>query len=572
MGVSGNSGGAFSFHQSDSRNNEGLSQVKIQHALVIGVFFSCLQLFAEKGERIDPLRIGKEESVNAEGIKLKVFKDAQMRPIPTVGAAGYIVNPKTKERKGDVFIPYDLWFASQCLAMWDCKGGKIYLAQMTLNPPPTPDTRILMDAYNQWKESAKFADDGSQTEAWLAGFAKAELEEPVQLKAAATGVEIKAYPIKGALGSSKAVYVVSNTKNREQTYALLYETTNDKEPAKNAKKVIEQSVTSISFFKEKEGAETPKQMNAADSAKRKREWSGKYIQSRATVIDNLKNLKDWWYLETDNFIIASNITKRAAITNIQNMVEANRAVYLKLFPLLVPVDAVSVVRVFNKREDYLAYVPKRIEFSAGVWMPGKKELVISSTEDWAKGAKGAELMLGIIAHEGFHQYLHYAMAETETAPWFNEGTAEVFEHLKIKPGGRFEIDIPDYDYADLKELMRTPSANLQRLIGLSYEEFYDKARMNDNYRCAGAFMYFLYKGAQVMKGKESYAEIPGRYYKTLCETRDQGKAAEAAFQGIDMKALETDWKSFWDSKMLYNKSKSAEFKPVIDAPAQANGK
>ena len=540
--------------------------------LALAMSFVAFDLSAQEKEdkKIEPLHMGKEESVPSQGVKMKVFKDAQARPIPTVGAAGYFYNKATGEHGEDFYHPQSLWFADQCIIMWECKSAKIYLAKM-LQPPPSED-KFTKAKYNEWKQSAKMTEDGADKTAWLSTFAGEELDgAPKPFKAANFGVEIVEYPLKSGLSADKALFIASNSKDSEQTYVILYDLKNDKEPAKNARKVIEQSMSSIAFFQEKEGSETPKQMPVSES-KRKKDWSEKYIQSREEVVNNLKNLKGWWYLETDNFIIASDITKKPAITSIQNQIEANRQVYAKLFPLLRPVDAVSVVRVFNKRDEYISYVPKGVDFSVGVWMSSKKEFAISSTEEWAKGTKGLDLMLGTIAHEGFHQYVYYAAGQTTSAPWFNEGTARVFNNLKIKPTGKFDVDMPEYVYDYVKEAMKSPSANLSKLIGMDYDEFYESKTIQNNYACANALMYFLYKGAPAIKGCEAYAEIPGRYYKTLCETHSIQKAQSAAFEGVDMKALEKSWKDFWESSSQYNKSKNYEMKPVIEAQDPASAK
>ena len=74
------------------------------------------------------------------------------------------------------------------------------------------------------------------------------------------------------------------------------------------------------------------------------------------------------------------------------------------------------------------------------------------------------------------------------------------------------------------------------------------------------------EGWEVVKGKEAYAEIPGRYYKAVVETKRLEKAGEAAFSGVDMAELERDWKDFWSRKVLFDKSKHYEVKPVVEPP------
>ena len=85
----------------------------------------------------------------------------------------------------------------------------------------------------------------------------------------------------------------------------------------------------------------------------------------------------------------------------------------------------NVARIFNERDDYIAYVGKDKEFSAGLWMPSKKELVISPVPRGDQDYQKTE-QLKTIRHEGFHQYLHYALDEVQVSVWFNEGNATFF--------------------------------------------------------------------------------------------------------------------------------------------------
>jgi len=357
------------------------------------------------------------------------------------------------------------------------------------------------------------------------------------------------------------IYVASNAK--EQPVALMYEYSASRMPDEKTEKAIASSANSASVFQPKAGQDDAKQMVLSKS-KVKKDWSESYVKSREEVIDSLRGLKDWWYLETDNFILVANLKRRGAISDIQEALENARAVFTKQFPLLKPIDAVSVVRVFEKRDDYIDCVGKELTWTGGVWMPGKKELMVSPM-DWLQGQKRVEEMVRVVYHEGFHQYLHYATEEHENADWFNEGTAEFLEALKCKPGGKFSFELSDSAYSHLKEGMKKQTLSVKDLISYDHDRFIEKSIVEGNYLEAHALMYYLYKGAPSIKGKEAYSQIPSKYYKAIIAKNDWQAATAAAWAGIDMNEFEKDFREFWDSKPLYNRSKDCEMKPLLDA-------
>lgn len=74
------------------------------------------------------------------------------------------------------------------------------------------------------------------------------------------------------------------------------------------------------------------------------------------MIQSIRNFRDWWYVETDNYIFVSNQTDRRAMTRLRTELENAREVFADYFPLKIPLQSVSVVRIFNKRDQYKEYV------------------------------------------------------------------------------------------------------------------------------------------------------------------------------------------------------------------------
>jgi len=74
------------------------------------------------------------------------------------------------------------------------------------------------------------------------------------------------------------------------------------------------------------------------------------------VIRNIQNLKGWWYLETDNFVIASDLKNKKTISELQVNLEKCRSVFNQYYPQQHPLKAVSVCKVFESRDEYQGYV------------------------------------------------------------------------------------------------------------------------------------------------------------------------------------------------------------------------
>jgi hypothetical protein len=97
---------------------------------------------------------------------------------------------------------------------------------------------------------------------------------------------------------------------------------------------------------------------------------------------------------------------------------------------------------------------------------------------------------------------------------------------------------------------------LPRLLGLSYQDFYDPddEKRADNYALAWGLVYYLRKYApeDPMRG---YGTILDRYVDLLWETRDPKAATEQAFEGVDMAEFREDFCEFWDSSNRRGKAK-----------------
>ena len=269
-----------------------------------------------------------------------------------------------------------------------------------------------------------------------------------------------------------------------------------------------------------------------------------FLASVQQVKDSIRNLDDWWCAESRRYIVLSN-TRRGnnmLLNTISHDMNALWPVYQECLPPFKPIQAVSVIRIIGTGAEYVRYVGQNISWSAGVWMAERRELVIRALEGKI-GRPQCERIMGVIYHEGFHQYVFYATGGRETASWFNEGHAGMFEGAEIKPNGKVTIRETARRY-EVEQVISRERVDLGRLFHLSYSEFYAPATLGENYAMAWALVYYLEKGAATEHPE--YARIIDRYMQALRDPKvDADAATDAALEGVDMKALEKAFIKFW---------------------------
>lgn len=279
--------------------------------------------------------------------------------------------------------------------------------------------------------------------------------------------------------------------------------------------------------------------------------SPEFVASRQRVIDSIKNMQGWWYVETKNYVIMSNMESRDRdfIRRLQSDIELLRPVFERVLPPEGPVKDVSVIRVFATAAEYEQYVPPGIRWSAGVWAASREELVLRAPGR-GEGANEIELTLGNVYHEAFHQYVYYASGGRQLPPWFNEGHAAMFQSAVIR-GRRIEIG----EYQEMAQLFESlasvDSLDFRGLLSLSLEQFYQVQdptgeQRRRNYARAWGLIYYLRKCAPL--GRDNpYARILPAYWEANLAGKGESVAMEQAFARVNLEKLEKDATEFWRS-------------------------
>jgi hypothetical protein len=288
---------------------------------------------------------------------------------------------------------------------------------------------------------------------------------------------------------------------------------------------------------------------------------------------DLQGLTRWWYLMTPHYCVVSDLdtsvaANAEAVRRIANGLEAVRTSYLALFPPKQLVKAVSVVKIFDHRDQLFAHFSERSPMKMnlgiiGMWVNVYDELVLFHDP----AASKLPNTLTTLYHEGFHQYVHYALGEMSIPRWFDEGTGDFFGGAVVEDGGvriaenrtRKHNVTKIVNGTFTKQYQWTPPS-LERLVSMTRQEFYaDVKWLVFRYSMCWGLIYYLRKGVEA---DSPYAGILDRYVDTLHSTRSADAARKAAFGPVDMEALERDYRAFW---LDPERRKAAEARRLIPA-------
>lgn len=518
------------------------------------IFIGATKIFA----RTPYLHFGKNTDIPSIGMKIRMPKGVVPQPLESLSVRTLTFSRGKEVKKIDTYFLAELWMRDQIAGRWGDGEITVKVYRMTLpvpeNVPVIYKTNqhkyVLQAAYDKWQVAQpKVTWTPAKITEWLEFLTASKLPaatilpQKLYVKKPVTYV----YTLDDDLGVNYFYVIVPRSPS---AYCFLVQfTLTGKFDLKKSKRTLDHAVAAANFYPPKPAVDddvkfTLKQYQSAQQPKRPPE----YLASRAQIINNIRNLKQWWYLETDDFIMVANLKNRKTVKALAAGLEQSRKVFKLLFPLQAPLKAISVVKVFETRKEYLAYVGKDQEWTSGAWVAGIRELVISPM-DWGAVWERRKMMVEIIQHEGFHQYIYFATGGQQTAAWFNEGNATFFEGLKFK-GGRAVIK-GTYRLTLLTQ--GNVPVNIAALLKMSYHEFYGINAKN-NYALAYGLLFFLHKGAAIMRGARKYSAIPTKYYKAVRATKDPEKATAIAWRGVDMQQFTRYFKKFWSSRSLVKKA------------------
>ncbi len=278
-----------------------------------------------------------------------------------------------------------------------------------------------------------------------------------------------------------------------------------------------------------------------------------------------KLVRGWQAQDLDNYIVVYSTKDQPLMRKVFRDLELIRKEYEKLFPPEKPVTAVSTVRVCKYREEYMSY--GGAPMSAGFWNSETQELVLYDAEqiekDWKKSDADTFIVL---YHEAFHQFIHYSAGELPPHSWFNEGTGDFFSGALLKDGKMRGIGANPWRLGLIQHAIAQELTVPWKDI-IKYEQAQYYANASICYAQGWSMIYFL-RTSKTVAAKPEWARILPTYFDVLKssyreelakldETKrsERGprelaglnarkRAVDAAFQGVDIDALEEAWRRF----------------------------
>jgi len=557
---------------------------------------TCILLFATASlsvtlradaARAPSLRFTTSTDLQDLGLKVRLMPDARAVPLPAPTVYPYMARKKTAEgtasQRVDMYDPRELWQQEQNCGLWtDEFGNALIIAAITRPFPGVHPGRPHMTREEYDRRSAtagKTAGTWAQAdiEKWVADFTGATRVETEAVKRPPFNLSKLLKFNMQSVPAQKIAYAfqvkqrtVGSRRSKGQTWIFVLFNLNPMAGIETARTaILTRFLPSIAPVAGNTGRTVPhrtvKQQTGQHPSTGK---APDFEASRKRVADSIKNMENWWYEETRNYIILSNLRRRhrVMVRYLRTNIETMRNAYSQLVPPRREISSVSVIRVFATPEEYETFVGPDYRWTGGLWVPNKKELVIRPI-DWGGSRDQRDRVLSVTYHEGFHQYLAHALDEALASPWFNEGHATVFEAAKVR-GTR--IDIPENaDHVPwLEAAAEQGPVDVRPILFMNYAQFYagTDADRRRNYALAWGLIYYLRKAAPQLE-KKDYAAISNLYCDALVKSGNPAAATTAAFKNIDMTALANDMAAFWKSRSMRRR---AERNRIVKSPSAEN--
>lgn len=301
---------------------------------------------------------------------------------------------------------------------------------------------------------------------------------------------------------------------------------------------------------------------------------------RAALKASVAGKPGWFTVDTKYYVFISNADKAFVEKLAKDLETVREKVYVPMFKPRNQKTPLNPVRVFATQSEYHQFGGPGS--SAGYFSPSKGELVLFQKFDDMSANKSKDDCRSVMFHEGFHQYVHFAIGDVSPHSWFNEGHGDYFAGLTVAAGAVQGVKVFDWRVRYLKEHMREGKdlIPLRSLLRYEQSEYYSNAGLKYSQGWATIYYirevsknkahkqaletYFAYLADNVTafraKRKEEDDDkpggdtsIPGIPGVRLVDFEDREKVAEIlsqavdkAFAGIDLEALDKDLRSWVD--------------------------
>ena len=532
-----------------------------------GLALTC-SVFVVTAVDAGQLKFTKGTDLSGIGLRLKMMPNAREVPLPSPTIYTYLHTGSKGESKVETFFPYELWIEDQHAGEWKDKYGNTLTLAVIRRPIPTGFSRehVTKQEYVERTSEDPRPDSWSpeSLEDWVKAFTKEESVSGSHVKQPATRFSSLVVFEFENMGTERIAYAfqlnpdaVGQRRTSPEWFFALF-SLEPSTPLKAAALAIRRrflSTITVADTDSRKNRGGPSRKFQSRKSAPGDSVSPEFKESRDRVARSVENMKDWWFVETPHYILLSDLSAnyRHTLRDLQENLELLRATLESFILPKKPISAVSVIRAFASGDEYNEYVSPKHEWTSGIWHPSRKELVIRSFSEF-RGRRAQEVFLGIVYHEAFHQYIYYALDQTQTSAWFNEGHAALFESAEFsnrrvrirENGGRVRL---------LKQYVASSELELDTLLQLSYEDFYgtNNDTRRRHYSISWGLVYYLIKGVP-LESDSPYSQLLEQYLTVLMETGNDDLASKEILNRYNLTALEQAMTKFWNSSSRRSKA------------------
>ena len=458
---------------------------------------------------------------------------AEAAPYEPPAAHGYVVTENGRERFEDRYDAFELWCALVKRARWrDSAGNELSIARLAAVAPTSSASECTRSSFNPRAIDPRH--DASARDEAVYLIAPVAVGAPVRPRRAQRRnlSDLLFYPSTNDHAFVAAFRPrVSDRKVKPDWYLVSF-VCSPSEDVDEAFEAFDAFLDEFSYFAPDEPL-PPAPETESDFLRR-------------DLARSVANYPNWHFSGSRDMVVLDDLSAasgRSFVAALTNEFPAMRAAYARALPTALSENSyLSVVRVFDRREDYIAYVGADREWSAALWCPDRREIVAFFPPSGDLG------LLHTIRHEALHQYLSYAASMVPSAAWFNEGHAKLFEHTHLDSDGNLvfdrDSDAVDYIKANVDSLV----AYIPVLLSMDYDAFYANNGTAEqrlaNYQIAWSLAYFLEVGAPEVRFRP-FASLRSDYLMQLVRTKDRAAATRAVFTADMLKKFLAEWFKFW---------------------------
>ena len=464
-------------------------------------------------------------------LKCSPLANAKAEPVEMPRATAFLVTDRDGSRLEDRFDVFDLWRSEAIRARWcDQDGNRLSISRISrkLADGDSGETRTRKD----WMASG---------EGMMLGAKDLDaLDEAVyMLSPVDVGMRVK--PRRSQRQNLAELWMYPTTNENAFVYAfrprverkgrsgwyLVTLVSSDMEAAEK----IDRWLDEVEWMK-------PEGPGELDGSKSETELLAQDYRR------NVVNYSDWHFTSASNVVAVDNMTDASRaqfILSLTNGLPAMQAAYRDVLPSPLKDDShIAAIRIFDSREEYLAYVGPEMKWSAALWSPPHRELVLYHPR------QGSEALLRTVWHEALHQHLDYACSMIQAPAWFNEGHAVLFEHTHFDLDGNLVFDAVPDAVAAIKTNPSGVAESLPVFLMMDYPKFYSGTNEERifKYHIAWSIAYFLQIGAPEVRF-QPFRNLRSDLMKELVRTRSCDEAMKSIFTSEMLREFIAEWMSFW---------------------------